>query len=520
MKLTILATSDMHGYLMPTNYTARGLDLPFGTAKVATKLNELRQKACGPVVLIENGDFIQGSPLSYYVRKQPQHGAQAITKIINQLNYDVSVLGNHEFNYGIGYLEEVIASYHHPVLAANILNEEGEPAFGQPYVLLEKENLKVAILGLVTQYIPHWEQPTIIEKLTFVSAVDTAKKYVPKLREAADIVIVSYHGGFEKDLKTGEPTEQLTGENEGYDLLHKVPGIDALVTGHQHRKIATKVKDIPVIQPGYQGAFVGEITLELDDNKKVRTSCAQIHATANEKVDARIADELAALNEEVEAWLDQPMGHVAGNMRIDDANQARIVEHPYIEFINKVQMAASGVDISGTALFNNDGRGFNETITMRDIITNYVYPNTLAVLRLTGAELKAALEQSADHFILQKGQIMFNPKYISPKPQYYNYDMYEGIDYVIDLNQPVGQRITTLTYHGQPISATDELEVVTNQYRAVGGGNYAMFGSEKIVREIQIDMTELISEYLRTHPKIEATVNHNFTFIGAEEKTC
>jgi 2',3'-cyclic-nucleotide 2'-phosphodiesterase/3'-nucleotidase len=518
MELTILATSDMHGYLMPTNYTERGLDLPFGTAKVATKLNEIRQNAVGPVVLIENGDFIQGSPLSYYVRKHRHQGAQAITKIINHLNYDVSVLGNHEFNYGIDYLQEVIASYHHPVLAANILNEAGEPAFGQPYVILEKAPIKIAILGLVTQYIPHWEQPQIVENLTFASAIDTAKKYIPQLRKEADVVIVAYHGGFEKNLETGEPTEQLTGENEGYDLLQAVAGIDALVTGHQHRKIATKINGIPVVQPGFQGAFLGEITLKLDETKTIVDSKAKLYAMANEKIDEVIADELAELNEEVETWLDRPMGHVKGDMRICDANQARIVEHPYIEFINKVQMDASGVDISGTALFNNDGRGFNEVITMRDIITNYVYPNTLAVLDVTGAELKAALEQSADHFIFNHENIIFNPKYIVPKPQYYNYDMYEGIDYAIDLQQPVGQRIVTLNYHGKPIHATDRLEIVLNQYRAVGGGNYAMFGAEKIVREIKIDMAELIGEYLRKHPIIEATANHNFKFIS--KKPC
>lgn len=516
MELKILATSDMHGYIMPTNFTERGLDLPFGTARVATKLKELHRAAKGPIVQIENGDFIQGSPLSYYVRKNPVHGAKAITSIINDLHYDVSVLGNHEFNYGIDYLEEAIQSYNHPVLAANILNSEGKPAFGQPYTIIEKSGVKIAILGVVTQYIPNWEQPATIEGLTFVSIIETVKKYLPELRAQADVVIVSYHGGFEKDLVSGEPTERLTGENEGYDLLHQVSGIDALVTGHQHRQIATKVNGVPVIQPGFQGAFVGEIILELDENNhyKVINSAATLHSVSEEPVDQEISDKLADLNEEVETWLDQPVGKVDGDMRISNPNAARLTEHPYIEFINKVQMDAGQVDISGTALFNNDGKGFNQTITMRDVITNYVYPNTLAVLKVTGGELKAALEQTAEYFVLDQGEIIFNPKFVEPKPQYYNYDMYEGIDYVIDLKEPVGQRITTFDYHGVPIKPEDELEIVTNQYRAVGGGNYAMFSAEKIVREIQIDMTELIAEYLRKHPTIEATVNHNFKVIG------
>ena len=150
---------------------------------------------------------------------------------------------------------------------------------------------------------------------------------------------------------------------------------------------------------------------------------------------------------------------------------------------------------------------------MRDVITNYIYPNTLAVIKVNGAELRAALEQSANYLAVENDQIVFNPAYIHPKPQYYNYDMYEGIQYTIDMNQPVGQRITELSFQGHPITAEQEFELVTNQYRAIGGGNYEMFGADKIVREIQIDMTELIAEYLKKHPIIKAEVDHNFNVI-------
>ena len=163
MQIKILATSDMHGYIMPTSYSEKKMDLPFGTAKAATMLKKLRASAKGPVFQIENGDFIQGSPLSYYVRKAETHSVEAITKIINQMNYDVSILGNHEFNYGLDYLKETIASYQQPVLAANILGKDGQPYFGQPYVIIEKQGVKVAILGVTTQYIPHWEQPATVK---------------------------------------------------------------------------------------------------------------------------------------------------------------------------------------------------------------------------------------------------------------------------------------------------------------------------------------------------------------------
>ncbi|KAF1296435.1 bifunctional metallophosphatase/5'-nucleotidase [Enterococcus sp. JM4C] len=514
MEVKILATSDMHGYVEPTNYAEKNSDLPFGTEKVATLIKEIRQQAEGPVVLIENGDFIQGSPLSYYLAKNQRVGE--LTQVINALQYDVGVLGNHEFNYGLDYLKAAIASYNHPVLAANILDKTGQPAFGKAYELIKKDGLTIAILGLVTQYIPHWEQPATVKELTFKSIVETAKEYVPKLRAQADLVVVAYHGGFEKDLVTGEPTELLTGENEGYQLLQEVSGIDALVTGHQHREIATHINGVPVIQPGYRGSHIGEIILQVAQTAegfKVSETQAAIHSVEGVAVAAEIRELIAPIAEEVEVWLDQPVGKVQGSMEITNPMAARIHEHPYIEFINRVQMAASGAKISGTSLFNNEGKGFGAQITMRDVITNYIYPNTLAVLKVSGADLRAALEQTANYLTLVDGEVVFNPDFIEPKPQYYNYDMYEGIDYVIDLTKPAFERITKLEFEGRAVESTDELEIVINQYRAVGGGNYAMFEAGKIIREIQIDMTELIANYLKEHPVIQAEANQNFTVL-------
>lgn len=177
-------------------------------------------------------------------------------------------------------------------------------------------------------------------------------------------------------------------------------------------------------------------------------------------------------------------------------------------------MEATGTDISGTALFNNEAKGFAKEITMRSILTNYIYPNTLAVLRVTGADLKAALERTAEHLELDKsGEIVFSPRFIEPKPEYYNYDMYEGVEYAIDLQKEIGQRIVRLNFKGHQVKDDEILEIVVNQYRAVGGGNYPMFSADKIVREITVDMTELIADYLKKHPIIEASVNHNFTVL-------
>ncbi|WP_208559324.1 bifunctional metallophosphatase/5'-nucleotidase [Marinilactibacillus kalidii] len=517
MKLTIFETSDIHGYLFPTDYQKRGQDLGFGLFKLAKVLKEEMESAEGPTVLIENGDFIQGSPLSFFVLKE-RGDANSLMESINELPYDAGVIGNHEFNYGLDYLHSAVEAAKHPVLAANILNEDNEPAFGKPYVLIEKAGVKVAILGLTTQYIPHWEHPENYLGLQFESALETAKAYVPKLRELADIVIVSYHGGFEKDIRTGEETEIQTGENEGYRILTEVSGIDVLLTGHQHRVIAQTKNGVPTVMPGHKGSYLGKITLELIEEHhswKVKESLPElIQITKETPVECHLANKHEALNQEVEDWLDQPIGKVEGDMTISDVERARIVEHPYIEFIQKVQMYYADCDISGTALFNNESSGFNPQVTMRDVVTNYIFPNTLAVLKVTGTDLKEAIEQSAEYFVLNdQGEIDVNPDFVEPKPQMYNYDMYEGVDYTIEVSRPFGERVTAFKYKGKDIQPEDTLEIVINQYRAVGGGDYAMFDASKIVREVTIPMNELIGNYFKAFGTIEATTNHNFKVV-------
>ncbi|WP_225047307.1 bifunctional metallophosphatase/5'-nucleotidase [Lacticaseibacillus kribbianus] len=514
MQLTILSTSDTHGFVTPTNYVQRNLDLPFSLSKAKTVIDRLRQAATGPVLTIENGDFVQGSPLAYYAARVAAK-PELETAAYNTVGYDLGILGNHEFNYGRDYLSSAVATLDYPVLCANIL-DHGDPAFGAPYRVFDKAGVKIAVLGLTTDYIPHWEGADNIRDLSFEDVVETAKAWVPRLHALADVVVIAYHGGFERDLETGEPTEPLTGENVGYALT-QIPGVDALVTGHQHRELAGVVNGVPTTQPGYRGADVGVITLTLEETAtgyRVTDGQAALESTAAAVADPAVLASVAATSAEVEDWLDAPLGQVVGDMRITDPFAARVHEHPYIELINRVQMAATGTDIAGTALFNNEGRGFGAAITMRDVVTNYIYPNTLAVVELSGADLKAALEQDAEYFSLADGTLVVTERFARPKPQHYNYDMYHGIDYTLDISQPVGRRVVRLDYHGQPVRPDQKLEVTVNQYRAAGGGDFAMFDASKVVRENQKDMTELIADYLRANPVIQATTDDNFTVLA------
>ncbi|SDK18119.1 bifunctional metallophosphatase/5'-nucleotidase [Sediminibacillus albus] len=513
-EINVLVTSDIHGYIYPTTYRDNS-DQGLGLAKVASLVKRKREET--NVLLLDNGDIIQGSPLTYYHAKYKANKENPVIKAANYLTFDASIFGNHEFNYGQHYLKRVVEQADFPWLSANVIDKaSGKPLFGQPYVIKELQGVRIAVLGVTTHFIPHWEEPRNIESLEFPDALQTAKQWVKyiKAEESPDVMIVSYHGGFERDLTTGEPTERLTGENQGYQMCQELEGIDLLITGHQHRTIAEKVNNIAVVQPGNNGQTLGEVKIalqHLDGRWEVKDSVPVLHEIDEHiEADKGMLDLIADFEAETQQWLDRPIGKISGDMSISDPLITRMQDNPLIEFINKVQMDAAGVDIANTALFNNDSPGFGENVTMRDIVSNYVYPNTLNVIRISGKDIKDALEQSATYFIVENGKIKVNPAFIEPKPQHYNYDMWEGIEYELKISNPVGERVVQLDYQGKPIELNKQYDVVMNNYRASGAGDFDMFQGKPLIKDIPIDMTELIADYILQRKTIQATCNNNW----------
>ncbi|GGM39065.1 2',3'-cyclic-nucleotide 2'-phosphodiesterase [Paraliobacillus quinghaiensis] len=517
-KLCLLVTSDVHGYVYPTNYSDRQ-ERHLGLAKIATLVKEKRKTS--NVILLDNGDLIQGSPLTFHHAKYQKDTPNPLIKVANHMGYIASVLGNHEFNYGLDYLQQVVEQSDFPWLSSTVLNKKDHnPAFGRPYLIKKIDGIKVAILGVTTHYIPNWEDPKNIKGLAFEDAFETTKKWVKyiKKEERPDVLIVSYHGGFERDLETGEPTEVLTGENQGYQMCKEIKGIDILITGHQHRSIADKLNGVTVLQPSNNGQVLGEVEVdfELVDGQWTYTNSDALLHQITEGVEANkeVLHLIDEYEQDTQTWLDQPIGEVDGDMIIDDPFHVRLKEHPFIEFINKVQMDIAKVSISNTSLFNDASPGFGSSITMRDIVSNYIYPNTLKVIQVSGKDIREALEKSATYFMLSdQGQITVNPAFVKPKPQHYNYDMWEGIEYELNISQPIGARVTKLNYKGKPIDEAALFDVVMNNYRAGGGGNFHMYQGKKVVQDIPTDMTELIANYILDRKKIKATCNNNWQVV-------
>ncbi|XIF19881.1 MAG: bifunctional metallophosphatase/5-nucleotidase [Acetilactobacillus jinshanensis] len=508
MKLHLLLTSDVHGYLVPTNYIHQTFNAPFGLERAATYLKH-QQSQHQYTLTFDDGDYLEGSPLAAYAAKK-YNAPKPIDNAFNHIHYDYGIIGNHEFNFGIPYLKNSIKESKRPFLCANITDQQDNLVFGKPYAIKQVGPIKVGILGATTQGTPKWELPAHIKGLKFHSLVATAKKYVPIMRKKADVIVVVYHGGFERD-HNGKPTEILDGENEGYQLLKEVPGIDAFLTGHQHRVIADHLFGVPVMQVGCKGQYVGNVTLDIQ-NKKVVNSHVHLEPMKNVPIDPKLTQVVKPAEVATDKWLNKPLAKVQGQMIFQDPHSARMNGCAYDRFIQKMQMKITHADVSANALFTDAGHGFPNPVTIRDVMVNYVYPNKLCLSIVSGKTLKAAIEQSAKYFAYQNGKITVSKAFSNPQPLQYLYDMYYGIDYVINVAKPVGHRVTKLTYHGKPVRPDQKFRMTMNNYRAVGGG-FPMFNKHQIQWMSNRGMPEIIVDYLTKHPVIKADQRHNFKVI-------
>ncbi|CAM3749379.1 bifunctional UDP-sugar hydrolase/5'-nucleotidase [Erysipelothrix urinaevulpis] len=501
MKVKLFVTTDIHGNIFPTNYTSRDNVEDYGLARISTAIQTYREQ--GEIILLDNGDSFQGTPLTTFAHEHPNEYMNPIAQAFNTLDYDYINLGNHDFNYGRPILEKFIKETKAPLLTSNLTIDGKAPGQTQ---IIEKDGKKIALIGLLTQYIPKWERPNHIEGMEFFSAYDHLESEVKRLRNDVDYIIAMYHGGLERDPDTGTPTERLTGENEGYQLTD-IEGLDILITGHQHRTFVKRVNGVLVTQSTFKGQEFVTIDLDLENGE----SNAKIHEVAKYPVDESFLVPYQEIEQRVQTWLDQKIGTLKdGPVTIADELDARINKHPIVSLLNQIQLDRSGADISSVALFNN-ASGFNQEITMRDLVSTYIYPNTLVVKSMTGKAIKEMLEFNAIYFVVDGNKIVPNPAYVEPKPQHYNYDMLDGIDYTINVGNPIGERISDVFFNGKPLNDNDHYKMVVNNYRAMGGGNFHMVAESETVQEIQEEMVDTIANYFKKNPEVVINHKNNIT---------
>lgn len=542
-RLTVMGTTDLHGHLFNWDYFKNaefddGDHNDVGLAKVATLAKAVREeRGRDRTLLIDAGDTIQGTSLAYYYAKiEPiGHGTvHPMARAMNMLGFRAAALGNHEFNYGIPLLRTFEDQCDFPLLGANAVDwNSRRPAF-RPYVI-ERVHVhggppvRVGILGLTNPGIAIWDKHNVDGKLRFPALVDTARRWVPRVRAAgADIVVVSAHSGASGSSSYGDAIPYV--ENASAMVARQVPGIDAILVGHAHVEIPQRYvtnevtgTDVVLSEPLCWGERLTLLELDLEFARgrwRVADRHAQVLNSNTVAEDEDIKGELTGPHKKAVAYVNSPIGTCEEAM---SAATARYEDSAALDFINYVQAQAVKDELAGddrpvlsiAAPFNREAAIPAGKVSVRDVAGLYVYYNTLLAIVLTGAQIKDYLEKSAEYFKHVDGTGPYKPDEVTGAPTKaapngtpdYNYDVMAGLDaalsYDIDIAKAAGKRITDLTYGGKPVKDDQEFVIAINNYRQSGGGGFPHVTDAEVVYNQQQDIRQLLIDWVTDNEVID-----------------
>ncbi|ALC51395.1 MULTISPECIES: bifunctional 2',3'-cyclic-nucleotide 2'-phosphodiesterase/3'-nucleotidase [Bacillus cereus group] len=572
VNLRILETSDIHVNLMNYDYYQTKTDNKVGLVQTATLVNKAREEVKNSV-LFDDGDALQGTPLGDYVAnkiKDPKNRVDPsythpLYRVMNLMKYDVISLGNHEFNYGLDYLNKVIEKTDFPVINSNVYKvdhddkEENDENYFKPYHILKKEVVdeagqkqivKIGVMGFVPPQIMNWDKANLEGKVKAKDIVATAKIMVKKMQnEGADIIVALAHSGVDKS----EYKEVNKMENASYHLATQVPGVDAVLMGHSHTEVKDVFNGVPVVMPGVFGSNLGIIDMQL---KKVNgtwevqkdQSKPQLRPIANSKgtplveSDQKLVNEIKDEHQATIDYVNTPVGETKAPINsyfslVQDDPSVQIVTNaqkwyveqelkkPEYEKIKDIPVLSAGAPFkaggrNGATYYTDIPAG---TLAIKNVADLYVYPNTLYAVKVNGAQVKEWLEMSAGQF----NQI--DPKKTEEQPLVnigyptYNFDILDGLKYEIDVTQPAkydkdgkvvnanANRIVNMTYEGKPVADKQEFIVATNNYR---GSSQTFPGVSKgeVVYQSQDETRQIIVKYMQKIKDIDPAADQNWTF--------
>jgi 2',3'-cyclic-nucleotide 2'-phosphodiesterase (5'-nucleotidase family) len=520
--LVLMGTTDVHGWLVPHDYytderTGYGLSL------LAPVIDSIRAEHPGRTALFDSGDLLQGNPLAFVFSELEPGERHPIIHAMNLLGYDAASVGNHEFNFGISHFDAAVAQAGFPFLASNVFHHGTERHKYAPHAVLEREvagrPVRIGVTGAVPPGVHVWDRQHVEGRLDFRDIVESTRPVIRHLREVeeVDVVVVAAHNGLEGTSYDMEATG-LAEENAMARLAREVPGIDVIFLGHTHREIAdTTINGVLVTQADNwaRSLAVAELDLVHDGERwQVSGKRGMVRRPDPARADSDLEAELAWAHEATREFVNRPIGRSTARW---EARAARVRDTPIIDFINQVQRRVAGTDLSSAAAFNLDAVIPEGDVSVADIARLYVYDNnTLMAVRITGTELRAYLEKSAEYYNeCPDGRC---ERVTNRSVPGFNYDIVLGVDYTFDLTRPVGERVVRLERDGRPVRDDETFTLALNNYRAGGGGGFPAVAGAEVVYDRGESIRDLLIEEIERRGTIspEDYFEPNWEIVPAE----
>ena len=527
--LNIYYTSDTHGHLFPS-----------GDGRGGSMLQCFHKfKKDGNTLILDGGDTIQGSPLIKFLREKGRL-EEVLSRAFDEAGYDYFTLGNHDFNYGREKLKDFLKAMGARCLAANVKDIRGELPVRAWTVHTLENGLRVGICGAVTDCVNLWEAKENLEDLQVTDAFEAVKQALEEMKRECDVTVCIYHGGYERDLETGEVLCQGK-ENMACQMLSRLD-FDLLLTAHQHmetegREInGTYTLQLPpngekyarvevtVDDGGESGPAAGKaeerlsgdalaagmpgdrLPEEPDKNRAGgsgrKTEISARLVSPGKEISPSLMKELEPVRREEEVWKERVIGTLAQEIPAQELLERAMNGTALADLGNQVQLWITGADMACIGMANVPV-GLGRQVKLGDMLRVYPFPNRQVVLTVTGEILKAALERCASYFDLEDGKVVISQRFTKPKEEHYNYDYYAGVEYTADLRRPVGERVTEILVKGRPAEMEKTYTLAMSDYRATGTGGYECFRSCPPPRAYPGDMQSSIISYLESHPEAE-----------------
>jgi 2',3'-cyclic-nucleotide 2'-phosphodiesterase/3'-nucleotidase len=533
--IKIAVTTDVHGAYFPNDWYT-GEQLQGSLAQVYSWASGERMKKNHEVILMDNGDLIQGDPASYFSNFMVPDKPNIAARILNFMEYSAGTVGNHDLEAGHAVYDKLVKEFKHPWLAANAVKVTDQMPYFRPYAILRKSGLTIAVMGIITPKVPDWLPYQLWSGMEFKDMIGSAKFWMEKIctLEKPDLIVGLFHAGVDPTYGQQNPNQPLN-ENASRLVAEQVDGFDVIFTGHDHRHWNLKVPSpagdsVLILGSGSRAEEIAVATLTLPAGKKNFKLSGDHVRVAEYAPDPKFMLKFAGYIDSVQRYVDEPVGTITQTVSTEESFFG---PSAFTDLIHRAQLEITGADISFTAPLSFKATLPAGTLYVKDLFKLYRFENQLYVINLTGREILGYLNYSYSLWMKQMsgpGDLMLNMTRQADgswrlRNASYNFDSAMGIDYQVDLSKPAGSMVDIIRFSdGKPFDPEATYKVALNSYRASGGGNHLLLGAKlskkdmevRMVKEGETDFRFLLSKWIREKGMIEPKAGNNWKVVPQE----